>query len=171
MRSPLATTRRWVLVLNEPSIMLQANSQITVMDWGNAFVTTKNTSPSGDVTNLTLNLHLEGDFKKTSKKVTWLAESTTENPLVPVTLIEYDYLITKKKLEEDDELDKVINRKSEYRVKALASAEVQTLKKWDIIQFERKGFYICQGTKDAEGRMEFGYIPEWVHGSPIPVSE
>ncbi len=130
------------------------------MDWGNAFVTSKQKSPSGDVTSLNLTLHLEGDFKKTSKKVTWLSASTSTHPLIPVVLIEYDYLITKKKLEEDDNLEDIINPKTEYRVKALASKEVETLKKWDIIQFERKGFYICQGTKDEEGRMEFGFIPE-----------
>lgn len=130
------------------------------MDWGNAFVSSKSTNPNGEVTHLDLTLHLEGDFKKTSKKVTWLSASTSENPLVPVTLIEYDYLITKKKLEEDDVLDDITNKNSEERVKALASAEVAGLKKWDIIQFERKGFYICQGTKDAEGRLEFGFIPE-----------
>jgi len=48
---------------------------------------------------------------------------------------------------------------------ALASAEVADLKRWDIIQFERKGFYICQGTKDKEGRLEFGFIPESVSRS------
>jgi glutamyl-tRNA synthetase len=130
------------------------------MDWGNAFVASKSTGANGEITHVELKLHLEGDFKKTSKKVTWLSASTSENPLIPVTLIEYDYLITKKKLEEDDSLDEITNKKSEERVKALASAEVVNLKKWDIIQFERKGFYICQGTKDAEGRMEFGFIPE-----------
>jgi glutamyl-tRNA synthetase len=54
----------------------------------------------------------------------------------------------------------VLNPKTEYRVNALASKEVEGLGKWDIIQFERKGFYICQGTKDSEGRKEFGFIPE-----------
>jgi glutamyl-tRNA synthetase len=117
------------------------------------------------VSSIVLDLHLAGDFKKTSKKVTWLSQSTSENPLVPVTLIDYDYLITKKKLEDDDDFDKVTNDKTEYRTKALASKEVENLKKWDIIQFERKGFYICQGTKDAEGRMEFGFIPEYVFSS------
>lgn len=130
------------------------------MDWGNAFVTTKNKSASGDVESLVLTLHLAGDFKKTSKKVTWLSAPTDAHPLVPVTLIEYDYMITKKKLEEDDNLTDVLNPKTEYRTKALASKEVADLKRWDIIQFERKGFYICQGTKDAEGRLEFGFIPE-----------
>ena len=109
---------------------------------------------------MTITLHLEGDFKKTSKKVTWLSAPTDSHPLVPVVLIEYDYLITKKKLEEEDALTDVLNPKTEYRVNALASPEVAGLKEWDIIQFERKGYYICQGTKDAEGRMEFGFIPE-----------
>lgn len=129
------------------------------MDLGNAFVTSRSKSSDGAYETAELKLHLEGDFKKTSKKVTWLA-ATAEEPLVPVSLIEYDYLITKKKLEEQDSLDEVLNPKNEYRVNALASPEVKGLKKWDIMQFERKGFYICQGTKDAEGRMEFGFIPE-----------
>ncbi|WVQ77833.1 hypothetical protein IAR50_007527 [Cryptococcus sp. DSM 104548] len=133
---------------------------ITAMDWGNAFVAKKNPTASGDVASLQLDLHLTGDFKKTSKKVTWLAAPTAERPLIPVALMEYDYLITKKKLEEDDDLNEIINPKTEYRTLALASREVANLKKWDIIQFERKGFYICQGTKDAKGRMEFGFIPD-----------
>lgn len=138
-------------------------AQITAMDWGNAFVTSKSSaSPSGPITDISLKLHLAGDFKKTSKKVTWLAAPTSAYSLTPVVLIEYDYMITKKKLEEDDSLTDVLNPKTEYRVNALASKEVEGCKKWDIIQFERKGFYICQGTKDADGRMEFGFIPEYV---------
>ena len=130
------------------------------MDWGNAFITSKKSDASGTVSHLDVKLHLEGDFKKTSKKVTWLSAPSSTHKLVPVALIEYDYLITKKKLEEGDDLEDVLNKKTEYRGNALASPEVAGLKKWDIIQFERKGFYICQGSKDAEGRMEFGYIPE-----------
>ena len=130
------------------------------MDWGNAFISKKETNASGEVSNISIKLHLEGDFKKTSKKITWLSAPTDAHPLVPVTLIEYDYLITKKKLEEDDNIEDIINPKTEYRTKALASKEVENLKKWDIIQFERKGYYICQGTKDDEGRMQFGLIPE-----------
>ncbi|WOO84936.1 putative glutamate--tRNA ligase, cytoplasmic [Vanrija pseudolonga] len=136
------------------------NEEITAMDWGNAFVKEKKLNAAGDVESVVLKLHLEGDFKKTSKKVTWLAAPTAEQPLVPAVLIEYDYLITKKKLEEGDDLEEVVNPKTEYRTNVLASAEVANLKKWDIIQFERKGFYIYQGTKDAEGRLEFGFIPD-----------
>ncbi|KAK8844112.1 glutamate-tRNA ligase [Kwoniella newhampshirensis] len=149
-----------LIIEQEDAASFGDNEEITAMDWGNAFVSKKETSPSGDVTSVTFDLHLAGDFKKTSKKVTWLSAPTATNPLTPVTLIEYDYLITKKKLEEDDNLEDIVNPKTEYRTKALASKEVEGLKKWDIIQFERKGFYICQGTKDEEGRLEFGFIPD-----------
>ena len=85
------------------------------MDWGNAFVRSKQTTETGKVSNLVLELHLEGDFKKTSKKVTWLSKPTAENPLIPVTLIEYDYLITKKKLEEDDSVEALLTPQTEFR--------------------------------------------------------
>ncbi|ORX39158.1 putative glutamate-tRNA ligase [Kockovaella imperatae] len=149
-----------LIVEQEDAASFGDNEEVTFMDWGNVFITKKDSDASGSVTHLDIKLHLEGDFKKTSKKVTWLSAPSDSYKLVPVTLIEYDYLITKKKLEEDDNLDDVLNKKTEYRVQALASPEVVNLKKWDIIQFERKGFYICQGTKDSEGRMEFGFIPD-----------
>lgn len=149
-----------LIIEQEDAKSFGENEEITAMDWGNAYVTDKKVNTAGDVEAVTLKLHLEGDFKKTSKKVTWLAAPTKEHPLVPVVLIEYDYLITKKKMEEADDLSSIVNPKTEYRTPALASAEVANLKKWDIIQFERKGFYISQGTKDAEGRMEFGFIPD-----------
>ncbi|KAJ9101377.1 hypothetical protein QFC20_005258 [Naganishia adeliensis] len=136
------------------------NEEITAMDWGNAFVNSKKTNSAGKIESLELELHLEGDFKKTSKKVHWLSAPTAEHPLVPVTLIDYDYLINKKKIEDGDDFTACLNPVTEYRVKAVADANVENLKKFDIIQFERKGFYIYQGTKDAEGRMEFGFIPD-----------
>ncbi|KAJ9126892.1 hypothetical protein QFC24_001928 [Naganishia onofrii] len=137
------------------------NEEITAMDWGNAFVRNKKTNPAtGKIESLDLELHLEGDFKKTSKKVHWLSAPTDAHPLIPVVLIDYDYLINKKKIEDGDDFTACLNPVTEYRVNALADANVEHLKRFDIIQFERKGFYICQGTKDAEGRMEFGFIPE-----------
>lgn len=90
---------------------------------------------------LKLELHLQGDFKKTKKKVTWLAPSD-KAPLQPVVLLDYDYLITKKKIEEGDNVDDFITPVSEFQEAGVADANVELLKKGDIIQFERKGFYI-----------------------------
>lgn len=50
---------------------------------------------AGQVTAVTAELHLAGDFKKTKLKLTWLADVPD---LVPLVLTDFDYLITKKKV-------------------------------------------------------------------------
>lgn len=110
------------------------------MDWGNAFVRKIVGSP---VESIELELNLEGDFKKTKKKVTWLASpSASPAALTPVCLLDYDYLITKKKLEEDDSVENFLTPVTEFAIDGVADINVKTLKKGDIIQFERKGYYI-----------------------------
>ncbi|CAH1412043.1 unnamed protein product [Lactuca virosa] len=66
------------------------------MDWGNAIVKEIKKDKNGNVTELIGVLHLEGLFKTTKLKLTWLPDT---NELVPLTLVEFGYLITKKKLE------------------------------------------------------------------------
>jgi glutamyl-tRNA synthetase len=132
------------------------------MDWGNAIIRSKTVDANGTVTAIEMDLNLEGDFRKTKKKITWLAQPTAEHPLVDVTLLDYDYLITKKKLEEGDELKDFVSPVTEFRSEAYADANVKELKKGDIIQFERKGYYIFDGTTgegDAQ-RLEFIRIPD-----------
>ncbi|KAL4894545.1 tRNA synthetases class I, catalytic domain-containing protein [Aspergillus ambiguus] len=115
------------------------DEEITLMNWGNAIVRKIETDASGVVKNLELDLHLEGDFKKTEKKVTWL--STEGQDLVPVELVDFDYLLNKDILTEDDKLEDVLNSKTEFRDEAVADGNVADLKEGDIIQFERKGYY------------------------------
>jgi glutamyl-tRNA synthetase len=124
------------------------------MDWGNAFVTKiVRPDPAGDVTELKLKLHLEGDFKKTEKKVTWLAQ---DQNLVKVKLVDFDYLITKDKIEEDEDFKNFVNRNSEFPESALADSNVAEVKEDDIIQFERKGYYRCdKAAKDGEEAVFF----------------
>lgn len=132
------------------------------MDWGNAIVRSKTVDANGAVTAIEMVLNLEGDFRKTKKKITWLAQPTVEHPLVDVTLLDYDYLIRKKKLEENDELEDFVSPVTEFRSEAYADANVKELKKGDIIQFERKGYYIFDGTAgEGDGlRLEFICIPD-----------
>lgn len=126
------------------------------MDWGNVIVCSKTTDVSGVITAIELRLHLEGNFHKMKKKVTWLAQPATE--LVDVTLLDHSYLITKKKLEESDDVKDFVTPVSEFREDALADANVRTLNKGDIIQFKRKGYYIFDRVVD--GRHEFINIPD-----------
>lgn len=114
---------------------LVENEEVTLMDWGNVVIT--NVPKEGPIE---AKLHLEGDFKKTKKKLTWLADVSH---LTPLTLIDYDFLITKKKLEEEDSVEDCINPVTEYRVEAVGDVNLRELKKGDIIQLERRGYYIC----------------------------
>lgn len=131
------------------------------MDWGNAILKSK----SGHA--LEFDLHLEGDFKKTKKKITWLALPTPTRPLVHATLLDYDYLITKKKLDEGDNVEDFVTPVTEFRTECWADANVTKLSKGDIMQFERKGYYIVDGIYDdtespvsGAKRMEFVKIPD-----------
>ena len=65
------------------------------MDWGNVIIKGIEKDQEGKVTQLTGVLHLEGSVKTTKWKLTWLPEI---NELVNLTLVEFDHLITKKKV-------------------------------------------------------------------------
>ncbi|RPA74549.1 glutamyl-tRNA synthetase [Ascobolus immersus RN42] len=111
--------------------------ELTLMDWGNAFVTKVVKDEDGKVTDLALKLHLEGDFKKTKRKITWLS---TAQETVPVELRIYGPLITGTLTEDKTPYD-LFNEQSEVIEKAVADVNVKELKKDDVIQFERKGYF------------------------------
>lgn len=148
-----------ILMEQEDAASFEDNEEITLMDWGNAVVRSKTTGPHGEITSLTMDLHLEGDFRQTKKKITWLAQPTNANPLIDITLLDYDYLITKKKLEEDDDVKDFVTPVSEFREAAFTDANANALKKGDIMQFERKGYYIFDGAGE-DGKLEFIKIPD-----------
>lgn len=139
------------------------DEEITLMNWGNAIVRKKSYSlnplnllkSSSDkiVTELELELHLQGDVKTTSKKITWLS---TEQDLIPITLYDFDFLITKDKLSEEDVLEDVLTPETEFKTEAVADCNVAALKEDDIVQFDRKGYFrIDRAFKHGENVVAF----------------
>ena len=55
--------------------------------------------------------------------------------------IDFDFLITKDKLGEDDALEDILNPKTEFRTPSVADCNVKDLKVDDIMQFDRKGYF------------------------------
>ena len=90
-------------------------------------------------------LKLDGDFKKTEKKVTWISDVPLDASgglgLVPLVLRDYDFLITKPKLEEGDDFEAVVNQNTLWESKASGEPAMRNLQTGDIIQLERKGFF------------------------------
>jgi glutamyl-tRNA synthetase len=71
------------------------NEDITLMNWGNAIV--RDIARDGaTVMGLPLELNVQGDFRKTKKKVTWIAREGSSR--VDAELWDFDYLLTKDTL-------------------------------------------------------------------------
>ncbi|PHU10195.1 hypothetical protein BC332_22055 [Capsicum chinense] len=132
------TKRIWIDY--DDAVSISVNEEVTLMDWGNAIVKEIQKDQEGNVTNLSGILHLEGSVKTTKLKLTWLPES---DELVKLSLVDFDYLITKKKLEEDENFVDVVNPCTKKETPALGDSSMRNLKRGDVLQLERKGYFRC----------------------------
>lgn len=142
MKKQLRSTLLWLD--QQDALQLVQGEEVTLMAWGNAKIdkiqrSASNAEGKEVVEGVNATLHLEGDFKKTKLKLTWLAASD-ECP--PIELHYFGYLITKKKLEEEDEFEEFVNKETRWVVKAVGDANMKNLAKGDVIQLERKGYFI-----------------------------
>jgi glutamyl-tRNA synthetase len=95
------------------------------MKWGNAIITMILETDDQ------LTLHAEfkkedTDFKKT-KKLTWIAADPNSN--FEITLVELDHLITKKKVEDNDKVEDIVNKDSYISYTAIAEGNMRLLQK------------------------------------------
>merc|ERR1719198_197110 len=95
-----------------PTVLLQADDaasvakdeEVTLMSWGNAIIR-EIVLEGGKVVSLVGELHLAGSVKATKKKLTWLAQTPD---LVDVKLVDFDFLLNKDKVEEDDNIEQLL---------------------------------------------------------------
>jgi glutamyl-tRNA synthetase len=79
-----------------------------------------------------------GDFKAAKRKLSWMANVSNNTPVI---FSEFDNLVTKEKLEEDDKLEDFVNPNTEETTEVIGDACLKTLREHDVIQLERRGFY------------------------------
>ncbi|XP_055363257.1 bifunctional glutamate/proline--tRNA ligase isoform X4 [Betta splendens] len=115
---------------------------VTFINWGNLIITKINKGTDGKVVSLEARLNLDNkDYKKTTK-ITWLADTNSAS-LLPTICITYQPLISKAVITKDDDFKDYINKNSKLEEKMLGDPCLKSLKKGDIIQLQRRGFYIC----------------------------
>ncbi|MBA0726017.1 hypothetical protein Goshw_015373 [Gossypium schwendimanii] len=119
---------------------ISVNEEVTLMDWGNAIVKEIIKDQDGNITQLVGVLHLQGSVKTTKLKLTWLAETSE---LVNLSLVEFDYLITKKKLEEGEDFLDALKPCTKKETAAIGDSNIRNLKQGEILQLERKGYFRC----------------------------
>lgn len=164
-----------ILVEQEDARSFAQNEEITLMNWGNAIVSeiqyskaptsedktqdiTSGVSSLNNISGLSLTLNLDGDFKATKKKITWLSQ---DQSLVPVELVEFDHLLAKDKLSEEDEAkwEEFIAPKTEFVTSAVADCNVADVKVDEVIQFDRKGYFRCDKVAAEGQKAVFFKIP------------
>jgi len=112
--------------------------EITLMRWGNAIIKKIARGKDGKITSVEGVLNPEGSVKTTEKKVTWIAAC---DETITITLVEFDYLITKPKIEENEQMTDILNDVTRVETEAIGDAFMKTLKQDDIIQLERRGYF------------------------------
>nr|GMC93500.1 glutamate--tRNA ligase, cytoplasmic-like [Ipomoea batatas]GMC97200.1 glutamate--tRNA ligase, cytoplasmic-like [Ipomoea batatas] len=132
------TKRVWIDYADAELISI--DEEVTLMDWGNSIVKDIEKDQQGNIINLTGVLHLEGSVKTTKLKLTWLPDTAE---LVKLSLVDFDYLITKKKLEENEDFIDVVNPCTKKETCAIGDSNMRDLKRGDILQLERKGYFRC----------------------------
>ncbi len=97
------------------------------------------------------------DYKKTLK-VTWLADSPSNAPLTPVKCYHFDHIIAKAILDKDEDFKKYADHQTEYVFDVLGDNEMRNLKKGDIIQISRRGYYIVDQAFVSNSKTEGGVL-------------
>ncbi|XP_015906770.2 bifunctional glutamate/proline--tRNA ligase [Parasteatoda tepidariorum] len=128
---------------------MKIGENVTFINWGNLLIKRIEKSSTGAINLVVTELNLENkDYKKTLK-VTWVVD--TENiPLTPCMCVYFNHLITKPVLGKDDDFKKYLNDSTKLVVHMLGDPDLAKLKKGDIIQIQRKGFFICDETYDPD---------------------
>ncbi|GFR43005.1 hypothetical protein Agub_g4005 [Astrephomene gubernaculifera] len=157
------TRARQLWIEQVDAATLKEGEEVTLMEWGNAIIKTITRDPAtGAVTALSGSLNLDGDVKKTRLKLTWLA-AVPQCEVVQLQLVDFDYLINKKKVEEDDNFMDLVNNATRFEKLAIGDPNMRTLQKGDILQLERKGYYIVDepyGVKGAGRPIVLFCIPD-----------
>ena len=68
----------------------------------------------GSIKSMVLTLHLEGDFKSTEYKLSWLADDPSN---LPVEMYEFDHLITEREVNKETDVDSIVRERTEYVLK------------------------------------------------------
>lgn len=134
-----------ILLEQDDAAALGINEEFTLMSWGNAIVLDKSIV-DGKVVSMNIKLNLNGDYKTTKNKITWISKKGA----VFIKIFEYSSL--QNNLDSDD-LGAKFNKDSKREEWWLAEHAITTVNPGDFIQIERVGFFY------HDKPLEFNLVP------------
>lgn len=138
-----------ILMEGEDAASFDIGEKVTFMDWGNMEITSRDADGNLEATFLPEDQNFKG-----TKKVTWLA---AVDDLVPIKVFKYSDILTKDRLEEDDDFEQYINKDSMETQSLTGDVNLRLIQQGDTIQLERRGYYICDSTAPP---LKFIEIPD-----------
>jgi glutamyl-tRNA synthetase len=123
---------------------IQVGEDIVLLRWGVVKITKKNSETDFEAEHIS-----NGDFKAAKRKLSWMT-TTGSNPVVELT--EFDHLVTKEKLEDDDNFEDYVNPNTFATTQIIGDAGLKTLQQDEIIQLERRGYYRVDRPYMGEGK-------------------
>ena len=147
-------------VEKDDAVAVEVGEKVTLMKWGNVTITKKEVAADGNPILYGTVDESDKDFKKT-KKLTWVCADA--DTTVEITLTEFDHLITKKKVEENDDVKQLVNHNSRIEYTAIAEGSLRTIQRGASIQLERRGyFFVDQAATGQEGKntIKLNFIPD-----------
>ncbi|KAI3422451.1 hypothetical protein GPALN_012959 [Globodera pallida] len=132
-----------LLVERTDADCFKVGDTVTFVNWGNmkvAEVRRDEGENGGRMASVEVDLDLDNkDYKKTMK-VTWLANHA-EN--FAINTVRYEHLISKSIIGKEEEWKELVSRDSVHVGTLLAEAALKNVKCGDILQIQRKSFFIC----------------------------
>nr|XP_034191285.1 bifunctional glutamate/proline--tRNA ligase isoform X1 [Osmia lignaria] len=160
----------WLTVQNHPKDPSRGNKQVltsshlyierddadvlvegqnaTFINWGNILIQ-KVEKENGVVKRIIAQLNLENKDYKNTLKITWLAvpsnkdDDDSKTNLIPCYAVYFEHIIRKPVLGKDDDFKNFIAKDTRVEVQMLGEVELKRVKKGEIIQLQRKGFFRC----------------------------
>lgn len=113
---------------------ISAGEEIVLIHWG----VVKITSVSADLKSFEGEHIPNGDVRAAKRKLTWVAK-VPEN--TPARLFEFDNLVSKDKIEEDDKFEDFINPNTLAVTSIIGDSGLKSLQQNEVIQLERRGYF------------------------------
>ncbi|CAH0391736.1 unnamed protein product [Bemisia tabaci] len=161
-----------IIIDSEDANALKEAENTTFIGWGNLKITKIN-KENGNVTSVEAEPNLENKDFKNTLKLSWLAENEENTPCL---FVYCDHLMSKAVLGKDEDFKDFINTNSKVVKAMIGDPDLKTLKKSDIIQIQRKGFFICDepyksasANNAVESPVVLMYIPDG-HSKPMATS-
>ncbi|XP_058116376.1 bifunctional glutamate/proline--tRNA ligase [Anopheles ziemanni] len=119
---------------------LKEGENATFINWGNLLITKVHRGADGTPISVDSKPNLENkDYKKTLK-LTWLCELPADQ-YTPTYCVYFEHIINKAVLARDEDFKNYIGHQTRTEVPMLGDPELKKLRKGDIIQLQRRGFF------------------------------